>query len=248
MNTWTLESPNAIFADLFVFNFGIFISFRTLPLSFYRAINPLVSIEETGEHIPVAQGQIVLDEEYQASDKLVIPITELAFDGANDSENVNGVAIEFCDTGLGCTAEFWQQEQSIAFWPSSISPDDTFESVFQRSIFEKGPGNGQGNPNPLNQKGNIPDNTLGLGKPQPTLLDVLSYSGNAKNDFAANAVAALLNAETIENSFGYDPEEIILMSQQAIDEGEYEAARDLLAAKNELGCPFLETIGETKGE
>ena len=177
----------------------------------------LTSIEENGEHTPLAQGQMDLPEGYQASSKLQIPITEHFFEAENDFNNVDGVVVQLCDNGLGCTADFWQQEQSLESWPASILPDDTFESVFQRNISDIDGWNGQAN---------------------PTLLQVLSYSGTAINDLGANSVAALLNAETLGNSFAYTPEGVISMTQQVIDDGNYETTKNLLLTENELGCPY----------
>jgi len=177
----------------------------------------LTSIEENGEHIPLAQGQIDLPDGYHASSRLEIPITEYAFPEANNYNYVDGVIVQLCDNGLGCTADFWLQEQSTESWPTSISPNETFENVFQR---------------------NISDIEGWSGPPNPTLLEVLSYSGTAINDLGANAAAALLNAETLGDSFAYTSKEVILMTQQAIDDGNYETAKDLFATENETGCPY----------
>jgi len=177
----------------------------------------LTSIEENGEHTPLAQGQIDLPDGYVASSKLEIPITEFAFEGANGFNYVDGVIVQLCDNGLGCTADFWQQEQSIESWPTSISPKEKFKKVFQR---------------------NISDIEDWSGPRNPTLLEVLSHSETTINDLGANAVAALLNAETLGDSFAYTSEEVTLMTQQAIDDGQYETAKDFFATENETGCPY----------
>jgi hypothetical protein len=177
----------------------------------------LTSIEENGEHTPLAQGQMDLPDGYQASSRLEIPITEYAYEEANNFNNVDGVIVQLCDNGLGCTADFWQQEQSLESWPTSILPEETFESVFQRNIADIDGWSGQVN---------------------PTLLQVLSHSGTPINDLGANAVAALLNAETLGNSFAYTSEEVVSMTQQAIDDGNYETTKDLFSTENQLGCPF----------
>jgi hypothetical protein len=193
-----------------------FHSFDDVPLN-TCVLCTLTSIEENGEYTPLAQGQIDLPYGYVASTTLEIPITDFAFEGANDFNYVDGVIVQLCDNGLGCTADFWQQEQSLEYWPTSISPDETFEDVFQR---------------------NISDIEGWSGPPDPTLLEVLSYSESAINDLGANAAAAFLNAETMGDSFSYTSEEVILMTQQAIDDGQYETAKDLFATENELGCPY----------
>ena len=166
---------------------------------------------------PLAQGQIDLPDGYVASSKLEIPITEFAYEEANGFNNVDGVIVQLCDNGLGCTADFWQQEQSLESWPTSISPEEKFKKVFQRTIS---------------------DIEGWDGPPNPTLLEVLSYSGTTINDLGANAAAALLNAETLGDSFAYTSEEVILMTQQAIDDGQYEAVKDMFATANETGCPY----------
>jgi hypothetical protein len=177
----------------------------------------LTSIEENGEHTYLAQGQMNLTNGYQASSKLEIPITEYAYEEANDFNNVDGVIVQLCDNGLGCTADFWKQEQSLESWPASILPDETFESVFQKKFSDIGGWSGQEN---------------------STLLQVLSYSGTEINYLGANAVAALLNAETLGDSFAYTSEEVISMTQQAIDDGNYETTKDLFSTENQLGCPY----------
>jgi len=193
-----------------------FHSFDDVPLNTCVSCT-LTSIEENGEHILLAQGQIDLPDGYVASSKLEIPITDFAFEGANDYNYVDGVIVQLCDNGLGCTADFWQQEQSIESWPTSISPKEKFKKVFQRTIS---------------------DIEGWTGPPNPTLLEVLSYSGTTINDLGANAAAALLNAETLGDSFAYTSEEVILMTQKAIDDGQYETAKDFFATANETGCPY----------
>jgi len=192
-----------------------FHSFDDVPLN-TCVLCTLTSIEENGEYTPLAQGQIDLPYGYVASTTLEIPITDFKFEGANDYNYVDGVIVQLCDNGLGCTADFWQQEQSIESWPTSISLDETFENVFQITISD----------------------IEGWTGSNPTLLEVLSYSGTAINDLGANAAAALLNAETLGDSFAYTSEEVILMTQQAIDDGQYEAVKDMFATANETGCPY----------
>ncbi|MDH3677516.1 MAG: hypothetical protein OEQ12_04360 [Nitrosopumilus sp.] len=204
----------------------------------------LTSVGETGEHTPVAQGRMNLTDGYQGSTTLKIPITTLAFEGANDFSNVDGVNVQLCGNELGCTVDFWQQEQSSVYWPASIPLDETFENVFQRSPSKNGNGPPTSiSPNAQSEndtKENSSDNIREMGPPQPTLLEVLTYSGSAKKDLEANAVAAILNAETLENNFAYSSEDVILMTQQSIDDKEYETTKDLFLTQNELGCPFIE--------
>jgi hypothetical protein len=192
-----------------------FHSFDDVPLN-TCVLCTLISIEENGEHIPLAQGQIDLLDGYVASTTLEIPITDFKFEGANDFNYVDGVIVQLCDNGLGCTADFWQLEQSFESWPTSISLDENFENIFQITISD----------------------IDGWSGSNPTLLEVLSYSGTGINDLGANAAAALLNAETLGNSFAYTSEEVILMTQQAIDDGQYEAVKVMFATANETGCPY----------
>ena len=193
-----------------------FHSFDDVPLN-TCVLCTLTSIEENGEHTLLAQGQIDLPNGYQASTTLEIPITDFKFEGASDFNNVDGVIVQLCDNGLGCTADFWQLEQSFESWPTSISLDETFENVFQITLSDIDDWNEPAN---------------------PALLEVLSYSGTAIKYLLANAAAAILNAETLGDSFAYTSEEVILMTQQAIDDGQYEAVKDLFATANETGCPY----------
>jgi len=51
-------------------------------------------------------------------------------------------------------------------------------------------------------------------------------------------VAALLNASNPYVSYAYTVDEIIEMTQDAIDSGSYGSTKDLFEEANEAGCPL----------
>jgi hypothetical protein len=226
----------------------IFHSFDDIPAD-SCLLCTITSIDEMGEHIPLASGQIELPDGYLASNNLEIPLTEFSSDGANAIENVNGVSIQLCASAFGCTADFWQQEESMQSWPISISPDDTFEEVFERSLSNNRWDRSEASTliedlsedTDQNQNQN---NGQENGPSKATLLEVLSYKGSEKRVLAANAVAALLNAETMDTSFAYTSDEVIKMTQEALDENEYDTTMDMLISENELECLFSSEASE----
>ena len=72
----------------------------------------------------------------------------------------------------------------------------------------------------------------------PTLLDALQANGGGVNALARHAVSALLNASNPDVSSDFTVAEVIALVQEAIESGDFETAKNLLAAANEQGCPL----------
>ena len=129
------------------------------------------------------------------------------------------VIIETPPGGEGCTPGFWKQDQHFDSW-AIYSPTDSFELIFGVDI------------------------TLGSGKPNdpfitnPTLLQALNAGGGGDDALARHAVAALLNAASPDVDFDFTTAEVIDLVQDAFASGDFETAKNLLAAANEAGCPL----------
>ena len=129
------------------------------------------------------------------------------------------VIIEQPPGGEGCTPGFWKQDQHFDSW-AVYSPTDSFELIFGVDI------------------------TLGSGKPNdpfitnPTLLQALQAGGGGDDALARHAVAALLNAASPDVDFDFTTAEVIDLVQDAFASGDFETAKNLLAAANEAGCPL----------
>ncbi len=82
------------------------------------------------------------------------------------------------------------------------------------------------------------DATFGVASSFDTLLDGLKAKGGQENALARHAVAALLNSATGGVDYEYSTAEVIAIVQDAYASGDYETAKDLLAAENEMGCPL----------
>jgi len=69
-----------------------------------------------------------------------------------------------------------------------------------------------------------------------TLRDALWTGGGGEAALGRHCVAALLNAANGEVDFAYSTAEVIALVQNAYATGDFEQAKNLLAAQNELGC------------
>ena len=176
----------------------------------------LSSAETDGTQTLLAQGMMDLPEGYVASTRLKIPITEFAFDGANNVNNIDGIIVQLCDNSAICTTEQWQLEENMEIWPSSVNPNETFENIFNRDL-----------ENIVGWEGPIPN---------PTLEGVITNSGSGINQLAANAVAALLNTEKYGTLYPYTTNDVILMTQNAIDSGNYNDANNQFIIENQAVC------------
>lgn len=110
--------------------------------------------------------------------------------------------------GNGCTPGYWKQKHHLDSWVV-YSPDDLYDDVFGVAS--------------------------GLGK---TLHDALRTGGGGVNALLRHSTAALLNSSSAGVGFFYSSSEVIAIVQDAFDTGEFEAAKNLLAAQNEKGCPL----------
>ncbi len=112
--------------------------------------------------------------------------------------------------GEGLTPGFWKQPHHFIHW-IGYATNHSFDSVF----------------------GVTSSNS-------PTLLQALDAKGGGEFALQRHAVAALLNAASPEVSYAYTTAQIIAIVQQAYASGDFESAKNLFEAQNELGN---DTIG-----
>lgn len=111
--------------------------------------------------------------------------------------------------GEGCTPGYWKQTQHFDSWAATgYAPGDSFDAV------------------------------MGVDSSFGTLLDALEAKGGGESALARHAVAALLNASNPDVSYGFTAAGVIALVQDAYASGDFESAKDLLEAQNELGCPL----------
>jgi uncharacterized repeat protein (TIGR01451 family) len=110
--------------------------------------------------------------------------------------------------GEGCTPGYWKQDHHFDSWVG-FDPSDSFEDVFGVEV----PGD-------------------------PSLLDALNSGGGGINALMRHAVAALLNASNPDVDSDFTVDEVIALVQEAIETGDIERIKDILAAANEQGCPL----------
>jgi hypothetical protein len=110
--------------------------------------------------------------------------------------------------GQGCTPGYWKQTQHFDSWPSQYTPTQGFEPTFTVDGYDK------------------------------SLLQALSAGGGGKVAFGRHAVAGLLNAASPGVNYKFTVAEVITMVQNAFATGNYDAAKNLLEAENESGCPL----------
>jgi hypothetical protein len=110
--------------------------------------------------------------------------------------------------GEGCTPGYWKQAQHFDSW-TGYSPTDDYETVFGvDASFDK------------------------------DLLGALEQGGGGEKALGRHAVAALLNSASGGVSYDYSTGEVIALVQDAYATGDFEGAKNLLAAANESGCPL----------
>ncbi len=110
--------------------------------------------------------------------------------------------------GQGCTPGYWKQEQHFDSWVG-YQPGQSFGQVF-----------------------GVPADA-GF-----TLLDALRQGGGGASALGRHATAGLLNAASPGVDYRYSVAEVIALVQAAYASGDYESAKNLLEAENELGCPL----------
>lgn len=120
----------------------------------------------------------------------------------------------------GCTPGYWRQAHHFDSW-TTYAPEQLFSAVFDRVITVRTGGKSTSN--------------------DPTLLKAVWAKGGDVNALARHATAALLNSASADVDYPYSTAEVIKAVQDAIDNGgkdSLNAAKDLLASANELGCPL----------
>jgi uncharacterized repeat protein (TIGR01451 family) len=125
----------------------------------------------------------------------------------------DSVIIEAPPGGEGCTPGFWKQPQHFDSWVGFLTTQ-TFNDVFGVNV------------------------TLSTGGNDATLLEALQSGGGGINALARHAVAALLNASSPDVDSDFTTAEVIALVQDAVASGDFETAKNLLAASNEAGCPL----------
>jgi len=131
----------------------------------------------------------------------------------DDGNNINGDGCSATCTvetgGQGCTPGYWKQEQHFDSW-MGYSPADMFSAVFGNNAF-----------------------------PGMTLLAVMKQGGGGLNALGRHAVAALLNASSMDVSYDRSVAQVIAMFNAAYasgNEGAVETTKNVLNYFNELGC------------
>lgn len=119
--------------------------------------------------------------------------------------------------GEGLTPGYWKQSQHFSDWVG-YTQTQSYNTVFGV---------------------NNPDN--------PTLLGALQAGGGGYIALGRHSVAALLNASNPNISYAYTTAQIIAMVQNAYATGDFETAKNLLAAENEKGADLSpnSTFGST---
>lgn len=138
-------------------------------------------------------------------------------DGCTDCITVECKPLNYIDAGLcekkgtggeGCTPGFWKNH--LSWWAGTgYAPGDVFDTVFGCSLFGDG-------------------TTLGWA---------INHPGQLKN-LPFHAVAALLNAASPDVDYNYTVSEVKTIVCDAVDSGDLETGKNLLAAANEEVCPL----------
>ena len=109
--------------------------------------------------------------------------------------------------GEGCTPGYWRQEHHFGNW-TGYTPGQNFDTVFGVNFFN----------------------------PDKTLLQAVWLGGGGVNALARHAVAALLNSTSANVDYDLNTAQVIAIVQAAGASGDYEGAKNILAAFNEQGC------------
>jgi hypothetical protein len=112
--------------------------------------------------------------------------------------------------GEGCTPGYWKQDHHFDSWAAPYHPTDSANTAFGVAVFS----------------------------PDRTLLAALSTGGGGVNAFGRHAAAALLNAASGPVDYLWDVAQVKAAIAAAKTSGNWEAAKNLFAAQNELGCPL----------
>ncbi|MDH5764990.1 MAG: hypothetical protein OEZ38_03150 [Gammaproteobacteria bacterium] len=121
------------------------------------------------------------------------------------------------DGGEGCTPGYWKQPHHFDSWPTVVTPETSYSTVFGRTITVR------------TGDGLITD---------PTLLQALSALGGKVNTAARHSTAAYLNSMTSDVSYDLSAEQIIDNLQQSVDSNDFGTLIEALVNFNEQGCPL----------
>lgn len=116
----------------------------------------------------------------------------------------------------GCPPFFWRQARNHTVWPDRFSIDTRIEHVFPWT----GPGD-------------------------LTLLDALGMRGEGLDGFFREGVAALLNAVHPRVEYPLRVGEVIAMSAEVLQSGQYEETLRIFQEANSLSCPLESPVSET---
>jgi uncharacterized repeat protein (TIGR01451 family) len=156
----------------------------------------------------VTQRTVLASDPSQLCNTVTVNYNPTGFPNNITDEATDCVVVKPPRGGEGCTPGFWKQEHHFDSWVG-FAPTDSFEAVFGVSV----PGS-------------------------PTLLDALNSGGGGINALMRHAVAALLNASNPDVDSDFTVAEVIALVQEAIETGDIERIKDILAAANEQGCPL----------
>jgi cysteine-rich repeat protein len=138
----------------------------------------------------------------------------------DDGNRVNGdgcsAECEIECGGEGCTPGYWRQAHHLDSW-QGVGPDDKFNAVFNT---------------------NAEFDAVQCGATDPTMLQAVKCQGGGLSALARHAVAGLLSAYSGDVNYNYTVQQVKDMVKEAIDSQKYGAAKNALAAANELGCPL----------
>ena len=124
----------------------------------------------------------------------------------------NGCIVRFVNQppppppGEGCTPGFWKN--SVGSWPAGYLPNADFDATFGVNLFD----------------------------PNVSLITAVNLGGGGREALARHAVAALLNSASSGVDYELSTAQVIAIVQAAAASGDFESAKDRLAAENERGC------------
>jgi hypothetical protein len=116
----------------------------------------------------------------------------------------------------GCLPFFWRQARNHALWPDRFSKETRIEHVFPWA-----------------------------GPRDLTLLDALEMRGEGLDGFFREGIAALLNAVHPQVEYPLRIGEIIAMSAEVLQSGQYEETLRIFQEANSLNCPLESRVTET---
>lgn len=139
----------------------------------------------------------------------ILDAGEICDDGNNDDgDGCSANCDEEQDLGMGCTPGYWQQRHHFDSW-EVYSPTDSYSVTFGVTLAR-----------------------------DYTLAESLGKGGGGAGALMRHSTAALLNSVNGGVDFAFTEAEVIAIVQDAFATGEYEAAKNLLEAQNEAGCPL----------